>query len=625
MSIAVIAPYEELRSMALELIAERKYPARVYLGDMEEGCAAARRALQDGARILVSRGGTAVHIRKHLGVDVLEVRPSVYSAFAYIHSATTAQTRIAVVGFNALINVCRPVCDILRRQYATFELQAEGGFTQVIDNVCAWKPDIVIGDAISVRLARDRSLRTHLIESSRETLVDALEQGLVMYNNLNKHLSNEKKLSVVLGCTREGALLFNGSGEVEEVNPRGCSLLHMTREDIIGRHYDAIFPAEEIKNALARSADLKNVVILVRGRRFVVDLVNSPPDMEANSAVLLFQRVEHVQQTESTIRTKLMDQGFCARYTFQSIVHASAVMTELIATARSYSGTDCNVMIQGETGTGKELFAQSIHNAGPRSKGPFVAVNCAALPGTLLESELFGYVPGAFTGALRSGKTGLFELAHNGTLFLDEVSEMDIFLQSRLLRTLQTREIMRIGDNKILPVNVRVIAATNRKPQEEVRQGRMRGDLFFRLNVLDLTILPLRERRADIPVLFAHYLKVYGEKYGVAPRPLTKVFARALEAYSWPGNVRELENLAEKYVILGGLSGNDLLAETGEGGDAAKEAPERECQTLDEVISCHVHETLRREKGNIARAAASLGVDRNTVKRWLAKGGGRSQ
>jgi transcriptional regulator with PAS, ATPase and Fis domain len=616
MGIAFIAPYEGLQAMALELVAERKYPIRVYLGDMAAGSAAARRALQEGAKVLVSRGGTALHIRETLGVDVLEVRPSVYSAFAFIYSHTTPESRIAVAGFTSLVTICRPICDILHRRYAAFELQDAAGCGRIMDSVQAWEPDIVIGDVISVRLAKDRALNFHLIESSRETLIDAFEQSALMLSNLDKHLAGAKKLSVVLNCAREGALLLGGNGLVEEINRRGCDLLRIPRERLLGKSFHEIFPSQEIREAIDDSVNLKNALVTVRGKRFVLDLVSSPPDMEANSAVILFQRVEHIQQTETSIRSKLLDKGFRAKYTFRDIIHKSPVMRERIKTAREYAKTDCNIMIQGETGTGKELFAQSIHNAGSRADGPFVAVNCAALPGSLLESELFGYAPGAFTGALRSGKTGLFELARNGTLFLDEVAEMDIFFQSKLLRTLQAKEIMRIGDDRVIPVNVRIIAATNRQPQEEVRLGRMRPDLYFRLNVLDLAVPPLRERRNDASLLFAHYLNVYGKKYGAALKSPSRRFLQALDECLWPGNVRELENLTEKYVTLRGLPVEALPL----GRTPAQPAPgAAEPESLDSAVSRHIREALQKEGGNIARAAARLRVDRNTIKRRLAK------
>ena len=614
MSIAFVAPYQDLLAMATRLVADRGYPIRVYLGDMEEGCAAARKALEDGARIIISRGGTALSIRQTLGIDVLEVRPSVYSAMACIHENISPADRIAVVGFGPLIDVCRPVCEILRREYAAFELTDAESSSAIMTRVADWRPDVIIGDVLSGRLARERNLPFHLIESSRETLIEAFEQAMVMRNNLDRHLTNARKLSAVLNCAREGALLLGG-GKVEEVNQRGCELLLSGRERLLGKAFRDIFPDQEVNDALNGGISLQNALTVVRGRRFVLDLVCGSPDMEADAAVALFQRVEHIQQTETSIRSKLLDRGFHAKYSFRDILYTSRVMGSLIKSAREYSGTECNIMIQGETGTGKELFAQSIHNAGSRASGPFVAVNCAALPGNLLESELFGYAPGAFTGALRSGKTGLFEMAHNGTLFLDEITELDVFLQARLLRVLQAREIMRVGDSRVIPVDVRVIAATNRNPREEVLQGRMRADLFFRLNVLDIVVPPLRERREDIQLLFRHYLAKYGGKYGRTPRPPSSRAFEALERHGWPGNVRELENMAEKYVTLGGLSLDTLLADTHSGVSASASEP----ATLESAIIRHICETLCREGGNIARTASRLAVDRNTVKRWLAK------
>ena len=277
--------------------------------------------------------------------------------------------------------------------------------------------------------------------------------------------------------------------KTEEVNQQGC-LLQKEREELLGASVHGIFASEELSAATRSDTKLSTCVVSVNGTDFVVAMVISPPYLEANSIVLLFQRVEHILQKENSVRLKLRENGFIANYTFSGIIHASAAMQQTITKARQYANAACSSIIQGETETGKELFAQSIHNASPLAKGPFVAVNCGAIPMDMLESELFGYAPGAFTGAMRSGKAGLFELSHGGTLFLDEITEMDFFLQTRLRRVLQAKEVMRIGDNKVIPVTVRVIAATNRTPPEEVAAGRLRADLFYRLNVLELKVPP---------------------------------------------------------------------------------------------------------------------------------------
>ena len=630
MSIAFIAPYESLHVMALDVIASGGYPAQSYIGDMAEGVTVARQALENGAKVIISRGGTARCIREELGIDPIEVGVSVHSILAYLHEQTSPATRIAVMGHKPFINITEPVCRILKRDYACFEVGRSDPSSSVITRVAAWQPDIVLGDAVSVRLASMLSLPCHLMESSTAIIADAFDRAMLMLSNINRHISSMEKIAAVLDCTQEGAMLVNGVGLIEEINKQGCMLLDANRIDLINKDVHAVFPSDDIRAAVASGKNKSNIVLVRGERNLAVNVVPTMPEKDKTETVLLFQQVEDIQKAESSIRRKMLDKGFIAKFTFQDILHRSAAMKKVLAAAKEYSASASNIMIQGETGTGKELFAQSIHNAGPLAKGPFVPVNCAALPGTLLESELFGYAPGAFTGALKHGKTGLFELAHGGTLFLDEISEMDIFLQARLLRAIQAQEIMRVGDSKVIPVRVRIIAATNRNPGEEVAAGRMRADLFFRLNVLDLVIPPLRERHGDIGFLFTHYVSVYE---GVMRRRVKKpsaAFLKELEERSWPGNVRELENLAEKYVTLeGALSPDDARRgpwpegrRAGPGvpvaGGAASGAPAPE-GTLHDITARAVRAVLAEEGGKITRAAGRLGVDRNTIKRWLEK------
>lgn len=222
-------------------------------------------------------------------------------------------------------------------------------------------------------------------------------------------------------------------------------------------------------------------------------------------------------------------------------MHVSAVMDECIRRARLFSRSDKTVLIQGESGTGKELVAQSIHNASSRRNKPFVAVNCAALPESLLESELFGYERGAFTGARQSGKKGLFEQANGGTIFLDEIGDMPLALQSRLLRVLQEKQVMRVGADSIIDIDVRVIAATNQNLMAKMEEGIFRSDLYYRLNVLPCHIASLRDRREDIVPLFLNFI---GQK------SIPNDLAARLKSYDWPGNVRELENTAEYYTMM---------------------------------------------------------------------------
>lgn len=259
---------------------------------------------------------------------------------------------------------------------------------------------------------------------------------------------------------------------------------------------------------------------------------------------LTLQSETNLRQIESELTTQLRKKGMYAPHHFQDIVYQSPAMSACISMAKQIAATDYTILICGESGVGKELMAQSIHNYSSRKNAAFVAINCAALPESLLESQLFGYEEGAFTGAHKKGRAGLFEQAHLGTLFLDEIGDISPNLQSQLLRVLQEKQVMRIGSDQIINVDVRIIAATNRNLEERVRQGLFREDLFYRLNVIPIEILPLRQRREDILPLLELFL---GKKYD----ELSESRKVQLTKYNWPGNVRQLENIATYYKTLG--------------------------------------------------------------------------
>lgn len=259
--------------------------------------------------------------------------------------------------------------------------------------------------------------------------------------------------------------------------------------------------------------------------------------------------VAHIQKTEYGIRKALSSKGTEAKWTFPAIIGESEAMRRTLAMARRYAYTESNVLILGESGTGKEIMAQSIHNASPFARGPFIALNCAAMPETLIESELFGYEEGAFTGARKGGKAGLFELSQNGTLFLDEIGEMPVHLQAKLLRCLQERSVCRVGGSREIPVHNRIICATNRDLKQEVKEKRFREDLLYRIDVLQIRIPPLRERKEDIALFVQTYYKdklPESEDKTSFMDWMTDCFQR----YDWPGNVRELDNMMERILVM---------------------------------------------------------------------------
>jgi DNA-binding NtrC family response regulator len=312
----------------------------------------------------------------------------------------------------------------------------------------------------------------------------------------------------------------------------------------------------------------------------------------------------------------------------EGFVGSAPAVLDVFRVVSKVAPTNATVLILGESGTGKELVAEAIHAASPRAAGPFVKVNCAALPEGLLESELFGHVQGAFTGALKD-RPGRFEAAHGGTIFLDEVGEVPAHTQIKLLRVLQAREIERVGDNRSRPVDVRMIAATNADLDAAVRKGTFREDFYFRLKVITLRMPPLRERRGDIPALCKHFLELYTRRHGRDVRGFSPRALELLRTYDWPGNVRELENTVEAAVVLGEgpILDVDVLPEELGGSQRVEDLPEgdviriRAGTSLPEAERTIILDTLARTDGNKTAAARILGIGLRTLYRKLEQYG----
>lgn len=326
---------------------------------------------------------------------------------------------------------------------------------------------------------------------------------------------------------------------------------------------------------------------------------------------LLYKAIEKVQLQK---RLQHLEQQIGKRYAFENILGDSPVIREAVGLAKKVAPTDTTVLLTGETGSGKEVFAQAIHQGSRRSGKLFMALNCSAFTKELLESEIFGHKAGAFTGATRD-KRGLIEEANGGTLFLDEIGEMHIDLQSKLLRVLETNEFIKVGDTKSTKANVRIIAATNRELKKEIKEGKFREDLFYRLNVFSIELPSLRERKEDIPLLAALFLKIFAEKTNKRVTGMSKEFIVRLQQQEWKGNIRELKNVIERAVIL---------------ADDAELRPEHlpleiQQSTFDgpssfdlaNIERSHIEKVLRHTKGNKTKAAELLGIGLTTLYRKL--------
>jgi transcriptional regulator with PAS, ATPase and Fis domain len=418
-----------------------------------------------------------------------------------------------------------------------------------------------------------------------------------------------------------GILGLDAGERITQINTRALELLEVTPEEALGRKIGEFLPRPVVAPVVDQGLKVRSAEVLTSTpKRFHFFLSANPVRVGGEIAGAVIS-IEDIKDLRSVVNKLSQNQFHCS---FEDIFGESEALQETKRYARQIALGDSAVLIQGETGTGKELFARAIHSHSKRSEQPFIPVNCAAIPEALLESELFGYEEGAFSGARKGGKPGKFELAKGGTLFLDEIGDMPLHMQVKLLRALQEKTIERVGGRLSLNVDVRVIASTHQNLEEMVANKAFRADLFFRLNVMPISIPPLRNRRPDIAILARHFISKYAQKFGRRVYEASREGLRLLEAYHWPGNVRELENAMEYAVNLtegAVITPRDLPAPVsspaprmkGRGGDTLRDQlRHREKEIIDAVLEMNGRSVAGKQA-----AARQLGISLPTLYRRI--------
>jgi len=444
--------------------------------------------------------------------------------------------------------------------------------------------------------------------------------------NIQKQLHNSNQFAFsMMNNLAYGLFAINLSDHILWVNDTACRSINTRRLDLIDKPIERIFPGwPQVKEIILQNesySDEENrfSISKIKERFLFNAYLIKTKEEEILGYLLSFREISGILK----MINKYTD--YSTRYTFTDFIGESTQTTELIRYSKTIAKNHSSVLICGESGTGKEIIAQSIHHAGPRRERAFVAINCGAISESLIESELFGYADGAFTGAKKGGKTGKFELADKGTLFLDEIGEMPLEMQVKLLRAIQEKAVTRVGGNKPVPVNVRIIAATNKNLEEEVRAGKFRLDLYYRLNVFEVVIPPLRDRRDDILPLVHHFLNRNAARFDIPIPELKPELMEAFMQYNWPGNIRELENLMERAVILkGNLDKSNIshLAPQGISGQVHPQPPhpeKEEIRSLEEHEKNNIVRTIAHFQNNISKSAESLGISRNTLYQKMKK------
>ncbi|MGB4439088.1 MAG: sigma 54-interacting transcriptional regulator [Sedimentibacter sp.] len=468
------------------------------------------------------------------------------------------------------------------------------------------KGEIIGSFDISGR-AEDVQAHTYAIAVSS---ANCIEKQLIIAESYNL-------MDTTFDAILSGIMIIDNNLKVMRINNMIRDLFHMEEKDILNIEISKLFRGIDIENNIfvnKNKMNFSDITIFIDNKKIECSLNISPIIVgdEVTGAVLVMREAKQVRKEVSKLA------GFKANYTFDSIITTDNRMNELINTAKKISKTNCSVLIEGESGTGKELYAQSIHNESNRSDGPFIAINCSAIPKELFESELFGYERGSFTGAVKGGRPGKFELANGGTIFLDEIGEIPLEVQPKLLRVLDNNRIVRIGGTYERDLDVRVISATNRNLIDEVSKGSFRQDLYFRLNVINLRIPPLRKRKDDIIELARYFLKGLNAENDGIDKKFSADFEQILINHQWTGNVRELRNIIQRAYYM---SDKELINNVvfPKGNEEIKEDSEKASCTfnLRDIEKDSIEQALSANKGNVLKAAKDLNISKATIYRKI--------
>ncbi|WP_288619374.1 sigma-54-dependent Fis family transcriptional regulator [uncultured Eubacterium sp.] len=441
-----------------------------------------------------------------------------------------------------------------------------------------------------------------------------------------------KKMEMILNAIKEGVLIVDREEKIEFINDAYAEFIGHSLEEVRGKLLTDIRPGAKLPEAMKKGEVQEQIHRVEKGKEYFVNMYPIYENGEVTGGIstvtflenarFLAEKIGELNEREAYLDARMKEVNG-TRYDFDDIVYGSEVTMHCIEMAKKIAHSDISVLLQGESGCGKELYAQAIHNESERRRYPFIAINCAVLSGNMLESELFGYENGAFTGAQKGGKAGLFEIANKGTLFLDEISEMDYTLQAKLLRALQERKIRRVGGTREIDIDVRIIGACNVNLEKYIQENKFRQDLYYRIAAIPLHLLPLRERKGDVLPLIENHLKKVSIQNKKKIR-LTEAARNILLEYNWPGNVRELENILEYATLMSG--GNQIDIEdlpptimSSRSGELMPTLAERvhqyERQQIMSVLE-HFGNSLEGKK----QAAKALGISLATLYNKIGKG-----
>ncbi|KJS80688.1 MAG: hypothetical protein JM58_18480 [Peptococcaceae bacterium BICA1-8] len=542
----VFMSYPRLTRVISQLVPSYFNDVMVYEGQTNEILEISKKLIyENSVDVIISGGGNGRLLKENIKkIPVIVFRVTVADLLDGIKNLSRQVSKVGILGYKDAIPDLTSYKDYIsfsfnQNWYTSIE-QMQQIFEEMVNEGC----DGFIGTGIVCDYATDYGFPAYMVYS-RENVEETFKEAFKYQLALNFNREREERTNTILNHSKKAFLFINIDRIIQTVSASAEKILGIPRNKLVGSILDEIIDVKEFNSIIYGKTEVSESIIKSKGKEFLVTWKLIKVDNQVSEVIAIIDDNFTTDLEPNKKSKELIHSGFTASYSFHNIIGHSKPIQDAIELAQGYAYTNHTVLISGETGTGKELFAQSIHSQSYRNSRPFVSVNCSALPNSLLESELFGYESGTFTGGRKEGKSGLIEQANTGTLFLDEIGDMSPEGQVMLLRVLQEKKLRRLGGNKIITVDVRVIAATNQPLENLVNKGLFRSDLYYRLNVLNIDIPPLRSRRGDIPDLVDHFINVHG--LTIDDKSINIIKGLFLQTdYHWPGNIRELENLLLK-------------------------------------------------------------------------------
>jgi transcriptional regulator, propionate catabolism operon regulatory protein len=548
--IGLIHGSQALTAEVLRIAKKKNYIVLVETCGTDTILSAGKRMEAEGVDVIVSRRHTANILSSNLNIPVLSIPITFFDIYRSILKVSRNWESILLPIYADSNEKNFMSQKIVNANIFYYQYKA----TDEMEKAILWGKEqgcrgVVAGGPVYQKIAMRHGMEYEEIVMNTESVESTLREAYKIVVNFKREKEQTHIFKTIINMGSQYVIAVNHQGDINIVSNLAKKLLIVKGDQKYPHNIRNIMPIREVLNAIECAKPLNHHMRTIGDEVFLINYTPVQLEDRTIGGIVTLQRVDTVMKVESKIGRKMIT-GFTAKYSIDDFIYCSPKIDNLIKKVKQYAADESAILITGATGTGKEIMAHAIHQLSKRKGEPFISINCASIPEQLLESELFGYEEGAFTGAVRGGKIGLFELAHKGTIFLDEIGSMPSNLQARLLRILQEQEIMRIGGNRLIPIDVRVISATNKDLKQLIAEEQFREDLFFRINILSLYIPPLRERIQDIPLLVKKLTERLSRNRNVPIIEIPDKYVGKLLLLSWPGNVRELSSFLERLVII---------------------------------------------------------------------------